>query len=656
MIHGNIVQKILGVLASLVLLLTISSSVSAAEPHENPEVAKSVFSGISLLNYYTEALDFVLQKKPTEVKDRLDKMPFANIPRSLEQPADNLTSSGVEISQLVVTIDENINSVKELMGQSRLKEATKLAAETFVTLSQAYIDLEGLQQAAETTGDDLRVTLAPSESTLRQAYNELLEMINRIRQLLDLYKKLLKLTEQLPTFLTDRKLLPTDITLEIEPATAFVGDDISFAGLLTAQGRPMAGREVEILLDNLRYATVETDAQGHYQGTLQVPYRYVPEINVQALYYPLDKDIGVYLAALSPVVKLTVLFYEATLEVVLEDKAYPGLETTLTGRFDYGQSPPLNERMVKVYLDDVLISEAIEQSTFSKKVRIAPETEVGEHNVTVSAAPVGRYASVAAGATLDVTKAITTLDMSLPRIALIPGTIGLAGKLHSELGLLNGASIKMGLGKSQVELASSENGVFDTKIGVGMGLGLFGSQTIAIQVIPKEAWNAPLVTSISLMMVNWVNCAGVLIVMVLISIYLPSILRRRLGLYWKRRKSPSVEISHPEDIPVYSQAAFVPSRAELETQEPRDRIFNWYRLLVRLIQAVTKALLRPQQTLREFAGESTKMLGPVSKYFMELTRMVERLLYSRYKPTDEDAEKSKQLTTDVEEGLKGEGI
>ena len=189
-----------------------------------------------------------------------------------------------------------------------------------------------------------------------------------------------------------------------------------------------------------------------------------------------------------------------------------------------------------------------------------------------------------------------------------------------------------------------------------MGLGLFGSQTIAIQVIPKEAWNAPLVTSISLMMVNWVNCAGVLIVMVLISIYLPSILRRRLGLYWKRRKSPSVEISHPEDIPVYSQAAFVPSRAELETQEPRDRIFNWYRLLVRLIQAVTKALLRPQQTLREFAGESTKMLGPVSKYFMELTRMVERLLYSRYKPTDEDAEKSKQLTTDVEEGLKGEGI
>jgi len=115
----------------------------------------------------------------------------------------------------------------------------------------------------------------------------------------------------------------------------------------------------------------------------------------------------------------------------------------------------------------------------------------------------------------------------------------------------------------------------------------------------------------------------------------------------------------PEPIPTYSNDVIVPALTEPDGAargNPRDRILYWYRLIIRLVQGVTKAMLKPQQTLREFAGETSRVLGPFGKYFVELTGMVERLLYSRYRPTEKDAEKSQRLSHNIEEGLKGESV
>jgi hypothetical protein len=58
--------------------------------------------------------------------------------------------------------------------------------------------------------------------------------------------------------------------------------------------------------------------------------------------------------------------------------------------------------------------------------------------------------------------------------------------------------------------------------------------------------------------------------------------------------------------------------------------------------------LGPHQTLRELARESSGVLGPAAEFFMKITSVVERLLYSPYKPTQRDAENSRQLTSKIE--------
>ena len=126
MLRGNLRKRIAGAIICVTVLLVISPSVFAAEPHEDPEIAKPVFSGISLLRYYSDSLDFVLQKDPAEVEARLEKMPFANIPQSLEEATESFATSGISISHLVVAIDEDLVRLRVLRAQFRLEEAIEL--------------------------------------------------------------------------------------------------------------------------------------------------------------------------------------------------------------------------------------------------------------------------------------------------------------------------------------------------------------------------------------------------------------------------------------------------------------------------------------------------------------------------------------------------
>jgi hypothetical protein len=666
----GIVATIIG-LASLCIL---SPSVYAIEPHQDPATARPMYSAISLLRYYSAALDGVLLKNPSQVEDRLEKMPFANIPRSLEAAAGDFASSGIDLSHMVVDIEGDLSQWQVLVAQSRFDEADELAEQVLATISRAHIELDNMEGAIRATDRELRASLAPAGSDLRLAYDGVIRRISRIRDMLDLYRDILlnllrgrmdvtgreELAELARLAELAKSARPTEITLNVEPTVAFVGDNVNLEGRLTDAAGPIDGREVAILLNGSPYMTVLTDNEGYYREMLAVPYWYVSELDIRALYYPQDEDIGHYLASLSRVVTIEVLFYQAGLEITPEDKTYPGRETTIVGRFDYGQSPPLAEREVEIYFDSVLVSEIAVSQVFEQPIIIASETEVGQHIITVSSAAVGRHAPVVDSAAIKITRATPVLDLNWPAVAFIPGTVALDGRLYSEVGPLDGALVKIGIGEYQIELTSTENGALDGKIRVGMGLGVIGRQDVAMQVLPQEPWHKPLITTRSLVMVNMVNCGGIIAILVLFSILLPVALRRRSRIYAEAPvAAPVVAITPHRPTPVYSQEVTLPviKRPGLQDRgQPRNVILAWYRFVVGVIRVVTRVMLKPQQTLREFAGESHRILGPAARYFLELTKMVERLLYSQYQPTNEDAGKSRKLSHDIEEELKGEGV
>ena len=93
-----------------------------------------------------------------------------------------------------------------------------------------------------------------------------------------------------------------------------------------------------------------------------------------------------------------------------------------------------------------------------------------------------------------------------------------------------------------------------------------------------------------------------------------------------------------------------------EDDSSKQSIFQRYRLAFRFIQTLTRTILKPQQTLREYARENINSLGPLGKYFFEFTQLVERLLYSTHRPTPEDAANSQRLSQTIREEAPGENL
>ena len=651
---GKIILALL--LCAAILGMIPHPVVLAAEPHEDTEVTKVVFSGISLFRYYSGSLDYVLQRNPNTVKERLDKMPFANVPTELDMATETFINSGENVSVLVADAYEGNLTLKELIGEYRIEEAVTQANWIYTLISEARDECDRLEQATVTSGGYFKITSPSAGIDLKTSYQEVLDKIDQIREMLILFEEILKSSQ-----VTTEQLRETEITLTAEPLSAYVGDHIRFSGLLTSRGMPLVGRQVEITIDGMRNITVITGPSGYYNGTLEIPFQYKQGLDIQAIYYPRNRDIGIYLASLSPVVTVELLFYRATLELILDENAYPGLETTISGVFDYGQSPILPKRTVQIYLDDIFISEVEAQQTFILNIRLDDQIGLGKHNITASATASERYAPVVTSAVLNVTLANPILGLDIPKIALNPGSIGLNGRLYSNIGPLNGASIKFNMGKHQVNTVTSVDGTFQDNLKAGWDFSFIGSQDLIIGVTPDEPWNAPLVNTRTLVVVNLINCSGTLIILVFLGIYLPGILRKRFGVYPAKRVRTMIPEALPLPSPVYSTSlsATAPTEGDMsdsvesgkENREPRTAIFSLYRLVIRIVQKIAKTLLGPGQTLREFAKENGRVLGPSAGYFIELTRMVERLLYSPYRPTEEDAKKSRQLSNNIEKGI-----
>lgn len=659
----NVLRRLIAsIVAGLIICSALATPVLAALPLENPETAEPAFSGVALFSYYSGSLDFVLDKTPSTVESRLEKMPFANVPPGLDQATEEFASGSIDVSQKAVDIDAGIETLRVLVAQSRFDEARQLVAELAGAVSDASVDLTLMEQSVRTSGQVFQVSSAPEGSDLTQTYDEVLDKIDRIRQMLALDSDIINnMSTAIPggsgDGSGDGSLCATYLTLQINPHAAFVGDTVSFQGVLTTEdGEALAGRQVDILLSGSQHASSITGSGGFYQGSLQVPYWYVPQISVQALYYPKGSDVGVYIASLSPEVVLQVMFYEARLELTVAQEAYPGLETEIVAIFDYGQAAVPDERRVEIYLDNELLASLQAPPEFSQKVGMPSGTNLGQHVITMSAQAMGRYSAVVATADLTVTRMTPAVELKTPRVVFVPWSAHFSGTVSSDSGPLGGAAVKVGLRHTEAKVASSSDGTFEAGMKMGWGFDLFGSDQLQLEVIPQEPWNEPVIITRNLLVVNVVNCGGLLGILGFLAVYLPYRLKRRLD----RRPSKA---ALPGAWPVEPAPAYNPAAASLDVTEaasveparhPRERILRWYSLVLRLVQRITRITIRPDQTLREFTRETEAALGPIGKRLVEFTRLAERLLYSKHEPSEQDVAVTRVLSENIEKGLGGE--
>lgn len=720
-----------------VMLASSAPGVYAFEYHVDPDTVSTLYSGTALLQYYSNSLDFVIEKNPVQTQEYLGVLPFANVPDTITDSATDFAQSAIPISQLLSRLDQLFAQQNAFISQSRLNEALGLSDAIYNEIRQGLSEVDILEQSAVLTGEELKVSGASPQGLLKLTYDEVIAKIERIRAMFALLSDTLKnsilqnliinsyvqtgkmpdLTQpgyldqlagstnppgvvspgtlsglfppgtspQTPGNGTIADILssgdladlissgqlgnllqntnpadlfqPTSLTLDITPRTAYVGDNVHFEAVLTSKGMPLPGRKVYILLDGAAYVTGTTDTNGRCSGELMIPFKYVPQMDAQAFYQPQGDDIGLFLASLSPTVIINVLFYPVSLGISADGAAYPGKTATINGTLGYGDAPPLIGRAAGIYLDGALLADLTVDTnisfTFPVESRMAP----GKHTITLSAPADGRYAPAEASATLEVEKATPVLVLNTPKVAFVPGTAHISGAVSSKFGPLAGAVIRIVSGKQNVEVTTASDGTFAASLKMGMDFTLLGSRPVSIQVSPGETWNGALSESRSMFSLNYVNCSLAAILLAFLGVYMPRRLRKRLGLTHKQ--TPGAPETFILDIPaVYAAAtSFNPVKATVkEPDKPGDRIFYWYRRVLKFLLKLAGLVPRPQQTMREFARESGAAFEPVSKYVLELTLMAERFFYGSHEALKDDADKSQELAKNIGSQIKDETV
>ena len=634
------------IIALLVALLGTVVPAFAADTtvKENPQSAQEMFSSIALLNYYSSSLDYIIQLDQKGSDVNLAKMPFANVPQELNTATSNFASNGMEFTASLVKLFGLWNQQNRYIQQYRLVDAAALYTQIIDQLPAAQQQLSQIESSVTATGVYLNIGSLPSDSGLKLVYDEVVTKIQQLSNMLDVLSRSPSPAQLAASF------KPTVLTLSIDPVTAYVGDAVTFTGTLSSQGAPLPARTITLLLNNSDLLTVQTDTHGQFQGTFRLPYLYINQMSVQAIYYPQGNDAGVYLAATSPVLTMTALFYAAQLTLQMNDPAHPGKETMLLGTFNYADGLILLQRKAELYLDNNLEEQFDVGPSFNKGILLDNLITPGKHIVTVSAPALGRFAPVTTSYVMEVTLATTVLDLNMPAIGFIPGNIQLSGKLYSSVGSLANATVSISEGKTTKQVITDNDGTFSTKIGIGLSLSLLGTQGITVQVQPQEPWNAPLTSTKNIFLINYVNLALLLIVLIALAVYLPRRFKKWFAVA-PGKKTRLPELVPPVTSPAYHQkAALSPqSNDRYENKEAAaNTILYWYQIALKLVENITKAMLKPHQTLREYGKETYLPLGPAGKYFMQLTYLLEKRLYGQH-PTDaSDIDKSQQLALEIQ--------
>jgi hypothetical protein len=389
-----------------------------------------------------------------------------------------------------------------------------------------------------------------------------------------------------------------------------------------------------------------TDSDGAYHGQIELPYQYVSEMAVQALYYPQDGDVVLYTGASSAAVPIEVLFYKPSLSITALGDTFPGRVLTLKGKVDYGEGPMPESRRLQVYWGGELAAEAVVKDSFALDLPVDQEEALGKYEIVASVTAQGKYSSARAKTEVEVIKAIPQIEVDAQGMVLLPFALNVRGKVHS-LGPLQDVPLRIALGDWEVTTRSRDDGTFGARLSTGMSLTLVGTQELRVSVTPGEPWHSATSLATDVTVINPANIAGLSLALA-IPVF--------LGASRVRRRA----VPGPQPAPVLVRRGSPLPQAAVPVPEgrgsPRTILLALYRGVLRLVHRVTAVVLRPSHTLREYAQECTPGLGPLAGYFQEFTSIMEKLLYSRYLTGKAEAARGGELNKRLKEGLTGEDV
>jgi hypothetical protein len=631
----------------------IGSAEVAGVPHEDPDEAQNTLDSLSFLTGYVDIFTLIANGQYANASQLSQQLSYISVPADLSYLINRYNNLTQQLIEKLNDIDITLNNASRLLDQYRLSEARDALDHAGVVVAEAQILLGDIKDATATVSQKIGVFSAAAGNKIQQAYAQLQSLLDKMQELIDRYHSLLQQINQRHNEEEIKNIKATSITLSLNATECFVGGYLSASGALTSDGQALANRAVVLTLDGYDISTVNTGLDGSYNAVIQIPYKYVSSVAIQAYYAPTGSDRGTYLGSTSPTVTVKVLYYSTILNVSTPSVAYPGLSLTLNGVVTSQNDVPLDGRQVKVLLDGIVIAQDTTNvnGTFNTRSAINASAKLGNHTLTVTVAPRGLFSGTTVTRSLTITKLATTLEVSNPAFIMLPAQLQVKGTVKATSGPLGNADITIVFADVSATAKTESDGTFNITIGVPFSTVLVGDQTLRVVTQPTQPWQAVASKTVSVFVLNVVS----------IGLMLAAFLAVVLVLYvrFAKGKNKKTTIPTSQDTTIVTAphkdvAVTVPTViAERKLEGFRGRVIETYIEAISIVQSVTGVSASLTMTLREYLQSASPKLHDAIGVFSELTLLAEFVLYSTQPISESDSKKAEELAKEIRMILNG---
>ena len=635
----------LSITLALICLLVLTTPVLTLAqpgytPHEDPSLARAAPDLTALLTYYGNIFSAAALGKYVDAQSLLTELARAQIPDELTVLANRFSALASALFGKIDRADRLLDEVTELLATNQPQAVRAKLDTAAADIQDAQSLLIDIDFAARSMKSALGTFAAPVLRQIESAYARLEQSLLRLTSLLDEISRLRQtLAARQETQVT--RLLPTTLTLETNPSTAFVGESVTASGFLSGN-TPLSGRKVTLQLG--RETTIATTrSDGAFTAKMNIPYLYVSQIALQAVYLPAGDDTAIYLAAESQPATINASYYPTRLDASVPEKTHPGFPTPIIGQLS---SPGIEvERTMKVFLDDTLLAERQVKGQFDFEIVPPADTKPGKHELTLAVLPLDRNSGATEQSTVNVSILPVDADILMPSVVVLPWQTGVSGKVTSDRAPVPDASIEIRLGRSLTSVRTAADGSFSANVNAPFNLSLAGPQEMGVTVTPTQPWYEPLEIKREVFTINPAN-----ILLILLA-------AGSLGLLLYRRGRSAIPAPAPQRVvaqpltpqPSPTTPAPIPKHEFIGF---KSIILSSYFSAVEAIGNLTGVVLGETMTLREFLKTTAPKIATSARSFTELTALAELALYSTRQLDAETASRAEKQANAIREEMR----
>ncbi len=242
-------------------------------PHEDPALARTTLDSGILLSAYGTLFQTAADRKYTEARTILDDLKGANIPDELQYLFNRYNNLTQDLLTGLDRLEQMLDQASVLLAHNQLEDAKSVLDEASNQIQGSDALFQDLRSATDTMFSLLAIGAITGVNPTAQAYERLMQAIQRLRQLLQDFNALY---EQLMNRHRDEQstLAETEIALSLDRNETFVGDRIVVSGTLTSEGKVLPKRNITVFLDDHSGHAVP-GPDGYFEMSFRIPYRYV---------------------------------------------------------------------------------------------------------------------------------------------------------------------------------------------------------------------------------------------------------------------------------------------------------------------------------------------------------------------------------------------